>query len=385
MMTYDNSRSQLAYADAAMPKLRYELSCEDLVTRQRALNSMSDLIKSSERVYEAVETGCLKQLVHLMNDTNDSVRLKSSEVVHNICQHTIGRRAFMALPESLPNVTSSFNDDSFKIRVTAFRIVNELCTIQPLAQQVDQGKEMTKLIVREQLSKVRDSLSDDREDRDELDCALESLRILQKLLFADSPILDFLGTHKKNKTTTDDDEGDFVSSEILLVFKGLLGHENIAVRTETCKALHDLCCNNYVAKSAASQDEALLERLVKYISCSHPVLQAASSMALMTICITTAGKVTAVKYDICNRLDHLLDQILKVSVSRDDCHLLEYDSLRLNAVRLVQVVSEVPEARKFFRRKEQVEKITKIENNVMLSSDIRRAASECKEVVLWQP
>ena len=89
MAYYDSTRSALAYAERGMPKLRAELAGDELITRQKALVTMSDLMHSTERVHEAVRCGCLLQIIHLLNDTDETIRFKSVSVLKTVLQAVI--------------------------------------------------------------------------------------------------------------------------------------------------------------------------------------------------------------------------------------------------------------------------------------------------------
>merc|ERR1739848_299412 len=95
MAYYDSTRSALAYAERGMPKLRQELACDELITRQKALVTMSDLMHSTERVHEVVRCGCLLQIIKLLNDSDETIRFKSISVLKTVLQHTVGRDAFL--------------------------------------------------------------------------------------------------------------------------------------------------------------------------------------------------------------------------------------------------------------------------------------------------
>ena len=82
---YDQTRSEIAYAERGMPKLRFELSSGELIVRQKALVTMSDLMHNTERVHEAVRVGCLQQIIHLLADTDETVRFKAVSVLQKHC------------------------------------------------------------------------------------------------------------------------------------------------------------------------------------------------------------------------------------------------------------------------------------------------------------
>ncbi|KAB0407360.1 hypothetical protein E2I00_016726, partial [Balaenoptera physalus] len=78
------TQAAIAYGCRALPKLNEELQSEDLLTRQKALMALCDLMHDPEHVYTAIRIGCLESLKALLKDTNDLVRIKTTEhdVIH---------------------------------------------------------------------------------------------------------------------------------------------------------------------------------------------------------------------------------------------------------------------------------------------------------------
>ena len=105
----------------------------------------------------------------------------------------------------------------------------------------------------------------------------------------------------------------------------------------------------------------------------------------MTICISTSGKLLAFDNGVCEKLLKLIDEAIEVSENIDEATKEENDSLRLNTIRAVQVIAEVPSARTLFSQHQNVGKIRSLESNTKLSSDVRRAARETIAVIEWMP
>ncbi|XP_070372702.1 radial spoke head 14 homolog isoform X3 [Equus asinus] len=89
------SQAAIAYGCRALPKLNKELQSEDLLTRQKALMALCDLVHDPEHVYVAIDIGCLESLKALLKDTNDMVRLKTTEVLYIMATHNVGREGFL--------------------------------------------------------------------------------------------------------------------------------------------------------------------------------------------------------------------------------------------------------------------------------------------------
>uniref|UniRef100_A0A667HAR3 Radial spoke head 14 homolog n=1 Tax=Lynx canadensis TaxID=61383 RepID=A0A667HAR3_LYNCA len=89
------TQAAIAYGCRALPKLNEELQSEDLLTRQKALMALCDLMHDPEHVYVAIDTGCLESLKVLLKDNNDMVRIKTTEVLYIMATHNVGREGFL--------------------------------------------------------------------------------------------------------------------------------------------------------------------------------------------------------------------------------------------------------------------------------------------------
>lgn len=89
------TQAAIAYGCRALPKLNEELQSEDLVTRQKALMALCGLMHDPEHVYMAIHIGCLENLKALLKDTNDMVRIKTTEVLYIMATHNVGRVGFL--------------------------------------------------------------------------------------------------------------------------------------------------------------------------------------------------------------------------------------------------------------------------------------------------
>ena len=175
-MSYDSTRASLAYAERGIPKLRQELASDQLITRQKALVTLSDLMHDAERVHEAVRTGCLQQIIQLLQDTDETVRFLSVTVLNSIVQYTVGREAFLK-QEGLPILTTLFNDNSEKIKLQAFVAMNELSNLNYFAREIA-ASGLAMVLVENHLTKISGDVAGES-----LTVVLIALEILQKLLF----------------------------------------------------------------------------------------------------------------------------------------------------------------------------------------------------------
>ncbi|XP_008572731.1 PREDICTED: rhabdoid tumor deletion region protein 1 [Galeopterus variegatus] len=103
------TQAAIAYGCRALPKLNEELQSEDLETRQKALMALCDLMHDPEYVYEAINIGCLESLKALLKDSDHMVRIKTTEVLHIMATHNVGRDGFLE-HDIIPALALLLND-----------------------------------------------------------------------------------------------------------------------------------------------------------------------------------------------------------------------------------------------------------------------------------
>lgn len=133
---------------------------------------------SSERVHEAIRVGCLQQIIHLLQDTDETVRYKAVSVLFSIVQHTVGRENFIKLG-GLEHLVKLFDDQSIKIKLVSFQAVNELASLSNYAAYCVEA-DLINVIVDKHLSNVDANIAEGSEI---LQVVLNALCILQKLLY----------------------------------------------------------------------------------------------------------------------------------------------------------------------------------------------------------
>ena len=66
----DVTKAPLAFGKRAIPKLNEELQDKNLITRQRALMTLCDLVHDPEKIYEAILYGNYFHFVYTVNLIN---------------------------------------------------------------------------------------------------------------------------------------------------------------------------------------------------------------------------------------------------------------------------------------------------------------------------
>ncbi|NXY90661.1 RSP14 protein, partial [Alcedo cyanopectus] len=91
----DTTKAPLAFGRRALPKLKEELSSPDLLTQQRALMALCDLVHDPENVYQAIEIGFLDSLKTLLPHQDSTVRQKTTEILSIMALHHVGRQGIL--------------------------------------------------------------------------------------------------------------------------------------------------------------------------------------------------------------------------------------------------------------------------------------------------
>ncbi|XP_017374975.1 radial spoke head 14 homolog isoform X2 [Cebus imitator] len=124
-----------AYGHRALPKLNEELQSEDLQTRQKALMALCDLMHDPEHIYKAMNIGCMENLKALLKDRNSMVRIKTTEVLHVVASHSVGRFAFLE-HDIVRALSFLLNDPSPVCRRNLYKAYMQLVQVPRGAEEI---------------------------------------------------------------------------------------------------------------------------------------------------------------------------------------------------------------------------------------------------------
>ncbi|NWH74684.1 RSP14 protein, partial [Piaya cayana] len=91
----DPTKAPLAFGRRALPKLNEELQSGELLTQQRALRTLCDLVHDPEKVYQAIEIGFLGNLKTLLRHHDTTVRQKTTEALCTMATYNLGRQGLL--------------------------------------------------------------------------------------------------------------------------------------------------------------------------------------------------------------------------------------------------------------------------------------------------
>ncbi|XP_053326350.1 radial spoke head 14 homolog [Spea bombifrons] len=326
----DPTKAPIAFGERALPKLKEELGDPKLITRQRALMALCDLVHDPENVYKAVTLGFLESLKYLLYDQDCTVREKTTEVFYIIAGHNVGREGI--LRSDIIIALSQLLDDPVDI---CRRNVHQ--TFEMLAE-LPAGA--SALVESDLLSQLVNKLECEQEDIQQL--ILETLHFCLRV-----------------------DAIQALSAGAVGILKKKLSHPLVGIRRNAACALMDICVPREGKNRVCQEDVVPL--LVQLLDDSDAEVRANVAGALMNITITTQGKYAAFH---CGAIPKLLALVT-------DGH----SRVRLNCLKALTTLSEAPEGRKVL-----LQDVNIVQGCLMDTSEaVRRAADIAVQVILWKP
>ncbi|XP_075071511.1 radial spoke head 14 homolog [Mixophyes fleayi] len=326
----DPTKAPIAFGERALPKLNEELRDPELLTRQRALMALCDLVHDPENVYQAVNLGFMESLKNLLYDQDGTIRQKTTEVFYIMASHNVGREGI--LRKEVIIALSHLLDDRVDIcrRNThqTFQMLSELPA--GAATLVDVG------LVSQLMSKV--------------DSELEEIQEV---------ILDTLHFCLQADVT------QALSAGAVSILKGKLSHPLVGIRRKAACALMEICVPLEGKESVCQAN--MVPLLVLLLEDGDTEVRANAAGALMYITITTQGKYAALQS---GAIPKLLDLV-------KDTH----SKVRLNCLKALTNLSEAPEGRHVLLGGVDV-----IQGCMEDSSEaVRIAAAIAVRVIQWKP
>ncbi|XP_075754117.1 radial spoke head 14 homolog isoform X2 [Pelodiscus sinensis] len=326
----DPTKAPIAFGERALPKLNEELQSPELLTRQRALMALCDLVHDPENVYQAVQLGFLDNLKNLLLDQDSTVRQKTTEVLYVMATHTVGRNGFIE-NGVIPALSQLLNDPEDICRRNmhrAFKMMSELPT--GAFDIVGNG------LVSSLVLKLKTEVDE-----------------IQEL------ILDTLAGCLCVEAF------EALASGAVPILKEKLTHQSEAIRSKAARSL--LGISVPLEGKNIVWDEEVIPVLVSLLEDSDVEVRADAAGALMFATITTQGKYAAFNADAITPLLKLVSD--------------ESSKVRLNAIKSLTMLSETPEGRKVLL--DHVDLFREHLNDP--SEAVSRAAKIAIKVIEWKP
>ncbi|XP_065844739.1 radial spoke head 14 homolog [Oscarella lobularis] len=326
----DQTKSSLAYGNRMLPKLNRELSGLELITKQRALVSLCEVMHKPENIAESVRVGVVESLKDLLGDEDQTVRIKTTQVLYILSTHAIGREAFLSCNVILP-LSKLFDDDVIDVRVNVHSTLEKLSSDPMGARAI-----LTADLVPTLVEKVKS------EDDEIKELILTSLHYCMMI-----------------------DPGPCLATAAMATFTDLLSHALPPIRSKAALAIQDLSFP-LAGKKQACQS-GCVPTLASLLEDVSPGVRACAAGALMTISITTEGKFLCLKAGVIPRAVSLLSD--------------PNNDVKINAIKVITTLAESPQGRK--ELSESLPKLDPLCNHG--NETISKAASIAINVIQWKP
>ncbi|XP_045675857.1 radial spoke head 14 homolog [Phyllostomus hastatus] len=326
----DPTQAAIAYGCRALPKLNEELQSEDLLTRQKALMALCDLMHDPEHIYVAIGTGCLESLRVLLKDTNPLVRIKATEVLSIMAAHNVGRQGFLE-HDIIAALSFLLNDSQIACRMNTHLAFKHLAQLPSGALGIVNSGLIPSLVL--QLHTEHESI--------------------QEIL------LDTLASCLL------EDANEALASRAVPFLKEMLLSHNNNIRTKAAATLTAVSIPLEGKRQVWQYD--VIPILVHLLRDLVEEVQANAAGALMYATVTTEGKYAALDAEAIRPLLNLLSSGLTKA--------------RLNAIKALTMLAEAPEGRKFLQAHVPIFRSLELDH----SEAVRRAAQVAIKVIEWKP
>ncbi|XP_029475990.1 radial spoke head 14 homolog [Rhinatrema bivittatum] len=326
----DPTKAPIAFGERALPKLKEELQNPELLTRQRALRALTDLMHDPEFAYEAIALGFLDNLKVLLFDKDNTVRQSTTEVFSILATHNVGRNGFLRSEVIIP-LSQLLDDPVDFCRRNVHKTFELLSELPDGAAGLVNANLVTQLVL-----KLRTELEEIQE------------LILSTLHFC-----------------VQVEAFQALNAGAVSVLKEKLSHSSVSIRSKAARALMGITIplegKNRVC------DEDVIPLLVQLLKDQDAQVRANAAGALMNAIITTQGKYAALNADAITALLPLVND--------------ELSKVRLNAIKTLTSLSEAPEGRKVL-----LENVDQLRGQLHDPSEaVRRATEIAIQTIQWKP
>ncbi|XP_055969572.1 radial spoke head 14 homolog [Sorex fumeus] len=324
------AQAAIAYGHRALPKLNEELQSEDLQTRQKALMALSDLVHDPENVAVAINTGFMKSLKKLLQDINDFVRVKTTEVLYIMASHNVGRESILE-QDVIASLSFLMDDTNPICRRNLFMVFKYLAQLPSGAHGIINSGLIPALVWK---------LQNESEANQTL-------------------LLDTLASCLMEDAT------EALSTQVVTFLKEKLSSLNDKIRIKAARTLTAISIPPEGKRQVCQYE--VIPTLVYLLEDPVMEVQANAAGVLMFATVITEGKYAALDANAIYPLLNLLDSPLIEA--------------RLNAVKTLTMLAEAPEGRIILR--DSVTSFRTLETDKSIS--VQRAARIAIKVIEWTP
>ncbi|NXV45336.1 RSP14 protein, partial [Uria aalge] len=325
----DPTKAPIAFGKRALPKLNEELQSPELLTQQRALVALCDLVHDPEKVYQAIEIGFLDNLKTLLLHHDSTVRQKTTQILYIMAMHNVGRQGL--IQNGVISALAELLDDPVDIcRKNTHQVFEMMSKLPEGAVGILHAGLIPLLVFK---------LKTEPEEIQEL-------------------ILDTLSNCLRVEAS------EALATGAITILKEKLMHSSVAIRSKAARVLLEIGTHPE-GKSAVCEE--VIPVLVSLLEDTDPEVQASATGALMFATIKPQGRFSALGAKA-------IPPLLKLVAE-------ETSKARLSAIKTLTMLAEVPEGRRTLLH--HTDTFQQCLNDPREA--VKRAAKIAISVIQWKP
>ncbi|NXC49855.1 RSP14 protein, partial [Penelope pileata] len=325
----DPTKAPIAFGRRALPKLNEEIQSPELLTQQRALMALWDLVHDPENVYQAIQIGFLENFKTLLLHHDSTVRQKTTEILYIMAMHSVGREGLIQ-NEIIPVLAELLDDPVDICRKNTHQVFDMMARLPEGAAGILQAGLIPLLILR-------------------LKTELEEIQEL---------ILGTLSSCLRMEAS------GALATGAIIVLKEKLTHPSETIRSKAAWAILEIGTHPEGKRPVC---EEVVPVLVSLLEDTDPEVQAGAAGALMFATVKPQGRFLALRAEA---IPLLLRLVAK-----------ESSSARLSAIKTLTMLAELAEGRR------QLLAHTDTFQQCLRDpcEAVRRAAEAALRVIRWRP
>ncbi|XP_059683501.1 radial spoke head 14 homolog [Gavia stellata] len=325
----DPTKAPIAFGKRALPKLHEELQSPELLTQQRALMALCDLVHNPEHVYHATEVGFLENLKTLLLHYDSTVRQKTTQILYTMAMHNVGRQGL--IKNGVISALTELLDDPVDIcRKNTHQIFEIMAKLPEGAVDILHAGLIPLLVFK--LKTESDGI--------------------QEL------ILDTLSNCLRVEAS------EALATGAITILKEKLTHSSVAIRSKAAWVLLEIGTHPE-GKSVVCEE--VIPALVSLLEDTDPEVQASATGALMFATVKPQGRFSALGAEA-------IPPLLKLVAE-------ETSKARLSAIKTLTMLAELPEGRKTLL--DHTDTFQQCLNDPCEA--VKRAAKIAISVIKWKP
>ncbi|KAM6377868.1 radial spoke head 14 homolog [Pluvialis apricaria] len=290
----DPTKAPIAFGKRALPKLNEELQSPELLTQQRALMALCDLVHDPENIYQAIEAGFLDNLKSLLLHHDNTVRQKATQILYIMAMHNVGRQGLIQ-NGVIAALTELLDDPVDTCRKNTHQIFEMMAKLPEGAVGILHAGLIPLLVFK---------LKTESDEIQEL-------------------ILDTLSNCLRVEAS------EALATGAVTTLKEKLTHSSVAIKKKAACALLEICTH---PEGKSMVCEEVIAVLVSLLEDTDPEVQASATGALMFATVKPQGRFSALGAEA-------IPPLLKLVAE-------ETSKARLSAIKTLTMLAELPEGRK---------------------------------------